>query len=124
MDDFWGPLCFGMSWLALALLLVWLLAREPARKLALRSRPARALAWTLVVAALAVFASGLPFSLGLCRGGLDEPFACRGIPVHFAEATSALALLLTTAGVLVAPVLAAATLILEVLKRRSRAGTT
>lgn len=124
MDDFWGPFSFGMSWLALALLLVWLLARAPARKLALRSRPARATAWTLVVAALAVFASGLPFSLGFCRGGLDDPLACSGIPVEFAEATSALALLLTTAGLLLAPVLAAATLIFEVLKRRSRAGTT
>ncbi len=118
MDDFWGPFYFGMSWLALALIVLWLLGRSPQRHLSLRSDLARVLGWSTTALALAIFVTGLPFSLGFCRGGFDDPLTCNILPVTMVERTSALTLLLTITGVFVSPILAAAVIVLEGLKRR------
>jgi len=118
MNGFWVPFVFGLSWLALALLFLWLLQRAPEQRLALRSRAARVLAGVLVALPLSIFVIGLPFSLGFCRGGFDEPVRCSVLPAGVVDATSALSLLLVIAGLFAAPVLAAGVLILEALKRR------
>jgi len=118
MDDFWGPFVFGMSWLALALISLWLLKRPPERRLSLRSHIARVLGWTIALLALSIFMTDLPFSLGFCRGGFDDPVTCSILPVALVEATSPLSLLLAIAAIAMAPILAAAMVILEGLERR------
>jgi hypothetical protein len=119
MDDFWDPFLFGTSWLAVALALVWLLQRERPHRLALRSRLARALAWMLVVLAALVFVLGLPFSLGFCRGGFDDPLTCSVVPPGIAEATAPLSLLVTIAGLLGGQPLLALIGLVELVKRWS-----
>jgi hypothetical protein len=123
MHDFWGPFVFGMSWLALALVLVWLLRRSSQHRLALRNRAARVLAWMLVLLAASIFLLGLPFSLGLCRGGFDDPLTCAVVPLAVAEVTSPLSLVATIAGLLAVPALLALILALEVVNRWSRTAT-
>lgn len=117
MHEFLGPFLFGMSWLALALLALWLLRRSPDRRVSLRSQPARATVWLLLCVALAAFAVGLPYSLGLCRGGFDDPVTCTVIPAGPVEALSPLSLLLNLGALFAAPLLAATALLLEALKR-------
>lgn len=118
MYDFLGPFFFGMSWLALALAGLWLLTRRPSHALALRAPAARVLAWTLVVLTLSTFVAALPFSLGFCRGGFDDPLRCSVLPVALVAPTSILSLLLAMAGLVATPPLAAGALILELVKRR------
>jgi hypothetical protein len=118
MDDFWGPFYFGVSWLALALIVLWLLGRAPQHHLSLRSDLARGLGWSTAVLALLIFVTGMPFSLGFCRGGFDDPLTCSILPVTMVERTYALTLLLTITGIFVTPILAAAVIVLEGLKRR------
>ncbi len=116
-DDFWKPFLFGASWLAAALAVIWLLRRAPEHLLALRSRVARILGAILAGLALAVFVSGLPFSLGFCRGGLDDPLTCSILPVEMVEGIAPLSLLLAIVGLVTIPVLATAMAILEAVKR-------
>jgi len=123
MDAFWKPFLFGASWLALAVALLGLLKRAPQRRWSLHSHPARVLGSILFVLALAIFMTDLPFSLGFCRGGFDDPLTCRLLPVAVVEGIAPLSLLLAIAGILTAPVLGMAIVILEGLKRRQcRAG--
>jgi hypothetical protein len=123
MVDFWRPFLFGAGWLALALAFLWLLGRGPERRLSLRNRTARVLAAILAGLALAIFVTGLPFSLGFCRGGLDGPLICSVLPVALVEGVAPLSLLLAFTGLVVAPGLGIAILFLERPKRRrQRAG--
>lgn len=118
MADFWEPFFFGFVWLVLAFVALWLLKRPASDRLSLRSGLARGLTWGLVVLALAIFVTDLPYSLGLCRGGFDDPVTCAVVPAALAEVTSALTILLVLAAVVVVPALVAAVLIGEVVKRR------
>lgn len=118
MVDFLGPFLFGFSWLAGALLLVVLLRRSAARAVSLRSRVARVSAYVLVALLLATFLAGLPFSLGLCRGGFDDPLRCSVVPVDVIEPLAPFTLLLALAAIFAAPLLAAVALLFEALKRR------
>jgi hypothetical protein len=121
MADFWGPFLFGMSWLAMALALVVLLRRPAAQAVSVRSPIARVLAWVLAALLLATFLTGLPFSLGLCRGGFEDPLRCSVVPVEMVEPLAPLMLLLALACMFIAPLLAAVALTFEALHRRRRA---
>ena len=119
MVDFLGPFLFGFSWLAGALLLVVLLTRPAARAVSLRSRTARVSAYVLVALLLATFLAGLPFSLGLCRGGFDDPLRCSVVPVDVIEPLAPFTLLLALAAIFAAPLLAAVALAFEAVHRRA-----
>jgi hypothetical protein len=118
MDDFWGPFLFGAGWLALAAAFYWLLKRPREQVVSLRGRLSRGLAWTITELALATFITGLPFSLGFCRGGFDDPLTCSYLPVRLVEAIGSLSLLLAVAGTVLVPIFAGAILLIEALGRR------
>jgi hypothetical protein len=121
MADFWGPFLFGMGWLAMAMALVVLLRRSATHAISLRSGIARVLAWVLIALLLATFLAGLPFSLGLCRGGFDDPLRCSVVPAEMVEPLAPLTLLLSLATIVAAPLLAAVALTFEALHRRRAA---
>ena len=118
VHDFWGPFFFGFVWLVAALAVVWVLKRPVSHRLALRSVVARVLAWILVVFCLTVFVLDLPYSLGVCRGGLDDPVRCWAVPAGIVEPLAAAMLFLVLAGLLVVPLLLGGMLVMELLKRR------
>lgn len=118
MEDFWGPFFVGLGWLALALIVLWLIKRPSMHRLALHSASARVLAWILAAYAFTTFAVGLPYSLSFCRGGFDDPIRCWAFSADIAGVLAPLWLLLVLAGIVVVPVLSAAILVLELLKRR------
>ena len=119
MVDFLGPFLFGFSWLAAAILLVVLLRRPAAHAVSVRSGVARDLAWILVALLLATFLAGLPFSLGLCHGGFDDPLRCSVVPVDVIEPLAPFTLLLALAAIFAAPLLAAVALACEAVHRRT-----
>jgi len=117
MSDFWGPFVFGFVWLAIALVALWLLRRAKSGRLSLRSTFARLMTWAVAVITLIIFVVDLPYSLGFCLGGFEDPVACTLFPTEIAEATSALTLLMVLAAVVVVPVLAIGALLVETLTR-------
>jgi hypothetical protein len=117
MDDFWRPFLFGTAWLVLAVALLALLKRSTQHRLSLQSRLARMLGSILIGLALAIFVSGLPFSLGFCRGGFDDPLTCLMLPVAMVEGIAPLSLLLALAGIVIVPILAVTIGIIEGLTR-------
>jgi len=117
MVDFLGPLLFGFSWLAGALLLVVLLRRPAAHAISVRSGVARGLTWILIALLLTTFLAGLPFSLGLCRGGFDDPLRCSVVSVTMVEPLAPFTLLLALATIVAAPLLAAVALTFETVHR-------
>ncbi len=110
-----GPLLVGAAQFGLALLFWWLGHwRDPPT---LRSPLARVLALILAGGLFAMTVANLPFSLGLCQGGVETSLTCPAMPWLEQPAVGALGVIVVLASLTMLPAGMLAVAVAEALTR-------